>query len=262
LSETQDRIAALQSIPCPRRVQFRSAKTRRYALLAIVGMALLPHNLIGWGLMGAALNEIALVAIGTDVDGRVVERKQTTSKGKTFHYVRLSYQCGGHSHLTSEKAVDLKRWGDLTEGTPVRVRCAESFGGTGADLLDEQGHLEPGWAGIILGAIFWNAMLFVFWYTLVLHHAIAAWLVRSGVPVSGRMVRFDAKSDRSSSGTLRYEYRLPDGHARRGWALLASRADAQRFSMGDELVVLHHPRWPFISCAAAFAPVEVVPPTA
>lgn len=256
MATLHDEVAELARLGLPRRVRFRNPTTLRNAVLMVVVMFIFPHNLIGLGLITLAANQVALLVAGTDVKGRVVERKETHSKGNTYHYVRVAYSFDGEPRTTPEKSVDPRTYEALREGTPVTLRCSERFGNEGAELVDADGHVGAGAGGILFGAVFWNAAMAALWYMLLLRHVLAAWLVRSGVPVVARVESVTSKNAKAQ-GTVRVSF-TSGGRTFRTSVYMVSRSVLDNLQVGEDALAFHHPAFPAVATLAAAAHVEAM----
>jgi hypothetical protein len=234
--------------PVPRRVRMDNS-SGALGCLAGLWLFLTPFILIGVFMPLWAVHKTVVEVLGHDVPGRVQERVRSHQRHGYEWYLRYTYTAGGEEHVAKDKEPDS---GAYPEGGPILVRVSPILPGIDSRIV------APGAAGpselafVWLFAIFWNAILSIFVYMLIVVPILSYQIYRRGEVGVATIVDLTTKTSRDSQGrtdtsyVLTYEYTPvgPDGMA---GALVrdtqnASQREWDKEQIGDDVTVLYWKR--------------------
>ncbi len=221
---------------------------------------ILPHMLVGIGLILALVIKLSLGLFGTRVEGTVMEKTvhEDSESGPT-HHVKFAFTSGGQTcEGKAQVGADVFRSLAREDGIPVvHLPLLPQYLST---YQPPQSRF-PGGTGKILGfALFWNALVGVFVGVLY----IAPWrnkrLLRSGTGAAGRVTnkRMNTDSDGDRTHEVDYTYEA-GGQTLQGRAKVTA-AEFERTQTGAPVSVVYEPGNPRRSQVIEFSEWEVVPP--
>jgi hypothetical protein len=238
--------------PTPRRVRYRDGWATGCGLW-FIRLFILPHTLIGIGILGAALGAtgvyVGVLALGTDCQGAVVKKEERPgSKGKTYRYVDYEYMVAGRVH-TGRVTMSEVDYEQVTVGDRFTVRALESAPQTDpwVRLPGQTPLADVG--GKWLMALFWNGILSIFLWTVYVRPWQVRRLVRRGQPTEG-IVRAATVSINKGTKSyhLTYEYAAPAddllGPTLFTRKMTSTQKAAADVKVGDLVTVLYHPHKP------------------
>jgi len=174
---------------------------------------ILPHMIIGLGLLFTVPLTIAEMFFGQVTQGQII-KKWTTSGKKTNYHIKYEYDVNG-VHRSGERSCSQSEYDAIAD--PSRTQPPPSIEIRGLNIAGRYFHEamlpdESRWGKIgffMFFALFWNGVLSVFVYILW----IAPWrekrLYRWGTPVPGRIYGKHTRSGKSTSYYLDYEFIQP-----------------------------------------------------
>src|SRR6267142_479197 len=231
--------------PLPRPIRRRSGALASGCGLIFGRLFILPHMIVGVGMVFMVPLTIVKVFFGSVSDGRIVS-KWTTSDEGTYYHIKYEYDAHGvhHGGERTCSGSEYDAIGDPRRAQPPPPIQIRSIFVLGRDFHEA---LLPGESGLrsigffLIFALFWNAVLSLFVYFLW----IAPWrtrqLYRWGAPVPGRILSKRISSGEDTTYYLDYEFIQPKFGVLRKQQSVSS----DRFNQANEgqlVTVLCHPR--------------------
>jgi hypothetical protein len=233
---------------------FRRVRTRLGHGCTLWGARLfiLPHMLVGLGLLLAVPAACAWALFGTDHTARVQRVWETRgSKGKISYHAEYAYDLptGARQSQDNVSFETFTRFQNTPPAAnlPVTIRV-RSIGHAPPLFYDTP--LEPGespWAKIgfiFLFAAFWNGILSVFVYQFYVTPWRTRRLFRSGTAAPGTVISKRAGGSKNRTFHVGYQFRTPDGKTRKGESIAAPKDAWDKISTGDPITVLYDPNDP------------------
>ncbi len=227
---------------------------------------LMPHTLVGIGLIGAAIFSILVWLFGTDVPGRINSLDISRGKKSTNFNVHYAYTVEGIDYQGSVSIVEeIYNTLQVGQAYPVRViRAAPSW------MPHPRG---PGSStGMVFMwpfmALFWNGLMSVFlWIAWVAPWRMRS-LLRHGLATAGVILRTETHRGGKGGPIYRvyYGYQAtpldeghvlaePDSFERK---MDVTRADYNEAAIGRVVTVIYHPKNPKRSVIYDFAEYEAI----
>ena len=220
-------------------------------LFTFVHVFLLPHTLVGVGLVGFFLLGVLHLAFGHEQDARVVDvETYMNKKGGTRTTLHFAYDLDGERRMGSQ-GISADLAARYTPSAPLRVKVLALGPFTRADLAGTQGDSSVG--VLLFAALLWNGLMLVFHWTLTFRPLLWRRLVVVGSPVAGRIVGKREVRGRGGGSFVRYEY-APDGQAPRTHEMRVRPADWEQLEPGTPATVLYDPAHPWMSVLYRFGP--------
>lgn len=228
--------------------------------LWLVRLFILPHTLIGFGMLGKAVwSTVSWPVVyfaGSLVEGRIDETTATPNRknNSTAYSARYTFYLGNDAYHR-QTTLSADGYAAVQRGSVVRVRVCRWLPACG-DWPDVPGFSSSNFLSFWGVALFWNGVLSLFFWNLYFVPWREAALVRRGVPVVGRITEFGPSGDKERSHRVRYSYRWPTD----GGELWVGHTDCREtggYSIGDVLTVLIDPRRPSRSLAYALSDFRV-----
>lgn len=228
-------------------------------LIGFQQLFILPHTLVGIGLIGFMIGSWLFLIFGTTVPAQITELKTTRgSKNTTAYEVHFRYQHFGSDHrdsTTVPKAVfDTFHQNDMVE---VKVF---PLPGTKFTQLKYPGAMDSHVVKVMVStgmALFWNGIVSVFLWALYIRPLINRWLVRNGWPAPGRITSKSVSSGKSTSYYVEYQFDLPKEGTQQGKMEVTSDAYSL-VNNGDSVSVLYSTKKPGWNVVYELADYEVV----
>jgi hypothetical protein len=210
---------------------------------------ILPHVLVGLGLLGAVVIAVANPLFGTDADALITEERVSRTKGGYSYQVTYVYDHGGE-RITGHRSFSLGGRSSpsaeehLPPGKIIPVRHI----GTGAlrhDVLLLPG--EDAWKSVPPGlfmAAFWNGIVGIFVYTLWYIPWRTRNLLRWGTAVPGQITRLHTKTGKNTSYHADYAFTMPGGTAHEATMMVSTRELWETLAEGQPVTVLRSPGGP------------------
>jgi hypothetical protein len=241
--------------PPPRVVRHRDGFGAGCGLWAI-RLFILPHMIIGLGMLGTALTTtvqyVRVLVVGVECAGHVVQKTaEKGSKGHVYYSVDYAYPVNGVEHR-GRVSVDQHVYEGLTEGDPVPVRTLESdpeknpwprIGSRSAPM-----EVLVAWGA----ALFWNGIMsFGIWFLYVRPYR-ARRLIRYGEPTVGMIRSWAPQPTKGGMAyKLTYEYPVTDlsglsGTVQTG-TMTTQRKDGADYLPGRPVTVVYDPEKPWRS---------------
>lgn len=246
--------------PLPRMV---SRKKRRTGL-GCVRIFILPHMLVGIGLIVYLLFLAFMAVAGEEVAGRVVAaREGTDDDGDPVYTLEYEYRAGGGEHRGSS-TVSREVYRRLADGGVVRVVTFPPAPGIGSGIAGDSGQ---GMRLLFMSgfALFWNGILSVFVWQLWVAPALHRRLYRFGTAVTGTVKEKRAPAgDASRTHVLHYRFAAGGDAGAPGMVegkMAVRREDYAGVREGDQLTVLYSPVRPRRNILYRFGEYVVVPGT-
>jgi hypothetical protein len=171
-----------------------------------VQLFLLPHTIVGIGMLGWALLQLIVLAFGTTVPGTLYDVSYTRgSKGGYTYHARYEYRFNGTVY-TGKGQISASDYRFASTGQAVQIKLLPMLPETGEVLLIPGGNPRGNGTMMLLMALFWNAFLSVFYIILYGPMWKAKTLVRNGIAVRGRVVDKQIQRGKNTSYLVHYEY--------------------------------------------------------
>lgn len=255
------------NVALPRRVRLRDG-FRAGCALWFVRLFLLPHTLVGIGILCAALWTtgifLAVGVFGSSYDGVIVKKDASRAvKGTKGWYVKYTYTVDGREYAT-EVSVSKERFAEINEGDAITVRALESSPESGP-WPRVPGHwpiTELGGKWII--TLFWNGIMSVFLWNMYVRPWRIRRLVRWGWPTEGIIRDVQMKTGKgSTSYRINYEYAScpvdgSDGQLFSG-KMTSTVKDASYAQTGHLITVLYDPNKPTRSVVYRYSDYRAAP---
>ena len=234
--------------PGPRSIRRRSGVMSGCGLI-FGRLFILPHMIVGIGMLIMAPLTIVKVYFGESTQGVIVKKWITTGEDTNYH-VKYQYDADGVHHggerTCSKSAYDAI--GDPQESeAPVEIRRINVFGVN----MDEA--ILPGESRLgrisfyLLFGFVWNAILSVFVYVLWIHPWRTRQLYRWGKPVPGRICSKRISSGEDMSYYLGFEFIQPKfGMLRTELSVTSDRFMQAREGQLVTVLCYLHKRWPAV----------------
>lgn len=254
--------------PTPRRLAAREG-CGHGCVLWLGRVLLLPHTTVGlyaiYKAVTLTLLDLAVLTSGTVVPGHVTGKHTSPGKGGRVYYtVEFAYVVDGAAYAGSTTP-DADEYAAVAVAQPIEVRVYPPYPAE-ARWPGLPGH-DPGREalGMIVAALFWNAIVFLCWWWVALRPYRQRRLIRWGRPTTA-VVR-EVKSGAGKGGPwyqLRYDYAVEPGGDVSRWRSRKLTLDypksAADVQAGDVLTVLYDPRRPRRHLVYRFADYQAVPP--
>lgn len=201
-------------------------------------LIILPHTLIGMGLIVFVFVVLGWIMAGTDTRGLVIKKFEESDEGKAVYKVRYTFDAGDKAR---EDTTTLERaqWAALTESSPeadarssVRVRYLRIGPWVYSNALGEG---ESVWGALgfaVVFAGFWNGIVFLFVYFLWIAPYRGRRLYKWGQAVPGVIVSIRNSRPRK----VEYEFESA-GQTCRGRMSVSD----GNVSVNEAVTVLHKP---------------------
>ena len=252
--------------PPPRILRRRKGTWQIAAGRWFLRLFMLPHTIIGLGMLASALYLPLLIVFGTDAPGKIDDLTLSSHRGKISYNVRYSYVVNGVAHPNAF-TVSEEEFAGLREGQPCPVRILPILPKT----LPQPRGMREAWKaelGFLAIAAFWNGCLSVFiWITW-----IAPWrakqLVKWGEPVPGTILSKHEIRGKGTSYKISYYFTAHISHAADGFEIYArslsgsmdvSKSDYDAAYEGQPVTVLMSPARPSRSIVYEYSEYEAVP---
>jgi len=222
---------------------------------------ILPHTLVGIGMILYALFLAAILLFGEEVPGRVVDGSQgTDDDGDPLYTVAYTYRVGGTEYRGSS-AVSRETFTRVSDGGVVRVVVFPLAPGVGSSIAGEPGR-GSALLFVVVFAVFWNGILSVFLWQIYVLPYLHKQLFRLGSPVTGTVTKKEvARGKQGDRHVIHYQYAA--GGETAAPSLLSGKmvVPKEGFGLvaeGDQLTVLYAPRRPSRSLLYRWGEYEVV----
>lgn len=243
--------------PLPRMVR----RKKRRSGIGCVRVFIIPHTLVGIGLIVYVLFLAAMTLAGEEVTGRVVSaREGTDDDGDPTYVLEYTYRADGGEYRGSS-SVSRETFRRVSDGGVVRVVTFPPAPGIGAGIAGDTAN-GRNLLFLTLFALFWNGILSVFVWQSWVAPAIHRRLYRVGTPSTGTVTAKKVVSGEDSvTHTVRYRFPLGGDASAPGMAegkMAVRDAEYGLLREGDEVTVLYLPRRPSASTLYRFGEYEVV----
>jgi hypothetical protein len=219
---------------------------------------ILPHTLVGIGVILIFLSKVSLGLFGTKVEARLVEK--TTSlgtKGRTSYQVRFSF-AANHERSEGSSQVPRSAYDALPEQGRVPIIYLSVAPQYFSDYLAPNETFPAGTWALLGFALFWNAVVGVFVYAIYIGPWLRKRLVIFGSEAEGKVTTKHIRS--GSKGGLIYEIRY--NYEVQGETFSGKESTMKPLfdtsHEGDSISVTFDPKKPKRALAVAFSEWEVV----
>ncbi len=225
---------------------------------------ILPHTLVGIGVIGLALASAILALFGTDTTATVTKAyTSTSSKGSVSYHLEYVYQAGGRDHTKSQSVsratYDAIRPPGELEGTPSSIRVRYLRLGSWSDqVLLENGGAWRRMGGLLFFALFWNGILSVFLYLAWVKPIRQRLLVKYGDVTAGTILSSRKRQGKSISYYVTFRFRNPETGADLEREVdIQGEAHYQSAVEGRKVTVIYSPRNPKRALIYELSPYQV-----
>jgi hypothetical protein len=194
--------------PAPRKVKARPGHALAEGCARFM---ILPHFVVGIGVILALIFQLNWMAFGWYVPGEVTGSHQTTSKKSTSYFIDYRFSVQDQEHTGSQRVSleTMKGYGNIQGLPPEQKAVRVKYFGMGAWNQSGLPDHASGWAFIgfltLFGA-FWNAITWIFVYILWVKPIIIKRLYVHGESVSGKVLSKEIKKGKSASYEVKYEF--------------------------------------------------------
>src|SRR5688572_30797451 len=253
----------------PRRLRRRNGPEATGCGLWFLRLFILPHTLIGLGLIGWVFVNFALLVAGTSTDAQVIAK--STGRGKNEQTYVVEYVFGENNRFHDKTSVNRAVYQRIalpdgkvqvekdTSAPPPTIPIRYLSAG---DLHYSQSRLGTGIWGVLgfslVFATFWNAILSIFFYMAWIGPFVGNKLYRSGTVARGKITKKRVISGRPRRVKLTYEFETDSGQQVTSTmtAGQASRAESEAY-VGQVVTVLYSPDRPNKSVLYEYGNYEV-----
>jgi hypothetical protein len=220
---------------------------------------ILPHTLVGIGLVGAVLVMALASLFGTETTGYVTRTRTGSSKGHTTYTVEYRYD-GATPGLTDSSSVSAAVYGSLqrAKGAPAAEVQVSHFelGPIQISRLPEEQTASGALGFLSLFAVGWNSMLGIFlWQLGVVPHRHKQ-LIKLGTPTPGQVTSKRTTRGKSTRYYVSYAYETARGE--RLEKEMSTRGELwARVEEGATVTVLYRPDKPALSVVYELGTYEV-----
>jgi hypothetical protein len=173
---------------------------------------ILPHTLIGIGVVLYLIFVLLWALLGADIPGTVIGSYIShSSKHGDSYYLKYRYQAGGETKRDSD-SVSLDMYERYQSGNGVNVPVTVHYFGIGSlhrAGLREGGSLWKRFGGLVFWAAFWNSIMFAFIYQFWVKPLRVRWLYRHGDTVPGTLTKKRVRTGKSTSYYVSYAFNPP-----------------------------------------------------
>jgi hypothetical protein len=199
--------------PPPRRVHGRLGGN-----LWFIRIFIMPHVLIGIGVVGYLIFLLIWRMFGTDFPATVTDAKVShSSKHGDSYVLYYRFEAGGQTRLDSDTVgwsiyQTYQNQARDQSGPPVTVRYL-SLGPLHHSKLLESGSLWAEVGFLVLWAAFWNGVLSIFVYAIWIKPIRARLLYKYGSSTSGKLLHKRVRTGKSTAYYVGYRFNDPaSGH--------------------------------------------------
>jgi hypothetical protein len=214
----------------------------------------IPHLWVGIGMITAAIWQITFPFVDRPVTGTVTElgSSYSSKNQRTTYSVTAAYEIDDlYDSVTYP--VSQNEQAALHKGDSVPLRAAVIFGMTSARAKNATD------APVLVPfALFWNSIMGVFIYMLVILPVLQWWLLRRGVRVLGTVTNITRTTGKGASVIVAYEYTSDAGERCESNMKISPKDFDESVTLGGSVVVHHHPTHPRWSVLPAFCAYDIV----
>jgi hypothetical protein len=204
---------------------------------------IVPHFLVGVGILLASLTLVATALVGTRATGHVIGERVTigSKKNGNSYVVEYAYPTPSGEAMGSE-TVSI---GSLSQPTAAdRKVVGQSIEvrhlGAGNYRVSVPASTSAGAPAVMLGfALFWNTFVGLFVWMLWVAPLRQRWLYRHGVPAPGTVVSKRTRQGKAVSHEVSYSFELPGGTVKQGTVQGVPKKIWETLQVGDRVTVLH-----------------------
>lgn len=247
-----------QTLGLPPR-QIRSRKHAGFIGLIFVRLFILPHTLLGLGLLLLLLSKFTLAIFGQQSEARVLKKTtQAGSKGGATYKVAYSFT-HNVTEYSGNSQIDQAIYQQLRESRSIPIVYLSFLPQYVSDYR-EPGHFFPANTGsFFLIAIFWNGVVGVFIYVLYIDPWRRKQLIRHGTAAMGRIEAMSIQ--RGSKGAARYmvNYSYEVENQRHEASISTTREQYEAHQIGESVAITYDPVKPKRSVPVDLSPWELAP---
>lgn len=228
----------LRGVPLPPR---EVARWRGLAVpLRCALFLLIPHVWVGFFFVWMFVTTCALALDGQERQATVTHREYVQSqKGGDSCQIDYVYSDEGGRHADSG-SLDARAYDLYPRDAKISIRSIRILGRSQSDLVGSGG--ASIW-GLAFAMLFWNGIMFLFFYAVCLSPLRQRRLLRDGQAVMGRITGKKVRKGKSAAYELTYIYPRPDGYAQTR-TMDVRKSDYDLANAGDEVLVFYNPSRP------------------
>lgn len=221
------------------------------SLLGVPLAFVLPHTLIGLGLIGGVVFLSLFIGLGTERTARVVSVTQSTYKGRPSWQLTYEYENDGRR---------FEGHGAYSAPPPFAPTAPFPVHAFNLGPLEQSQPVDQFTPFVLFGAIafclFWNGILFTFHYNFWIRPLRWRRLVREGQPHRALLTSKREFGGRGKSWLVHYRYEL-DLQSFEG-KMTVRKEDFATAEVGAAVTVLVNPERPKQSVLYAYCPWKVI----
>jgi hypothetical protein len=245
------------SIPPPRRVRQRG----KVSTQLVRKLLLVPHALVGAGMLAYTIFLVSLVGFGTTGRGEITAKRVRVNRDSTF-VVEFSYEVHGRRYIQSASLPEAE-FAQTSNGDSIGVRFNALVPGLGSFLAseDRSGQLIL----LISFTLFWNGIFGTFAWFLVVKPSRRRRLVVNGIGVTGKITAKEFfRHGAGGTAVVRFTYLVEElrSSAAKEYTgrMVVQPSEAEVLNEGDDTVILYDRRAPARSVIYVLSGFEIVPP--
>lgn len=231
--------------------------------LGCMRLLMIPHLLIGIGILAYTLFLATLVFFGETVEGTVTGTSSTSDDDGTSYSLDYAFRYDFTTYA-GQSTVSQGMYETAKEGDAVRVRVHPLFPEWGSHLDDlDETELELPFLAVF--TLFWNAIMAVFVWIAYVHPARLRSLLRYGAVAEGHIASREMRSGKKTTWTIRFRF-VPMGSsvATPGvpvdGTMSVGRGDYEHANEGNHVTVVYDARKPSRCVVYDYAPYEIRTP--
>jgi hypothetical protein len=232
----------------------RSVRSTTRSALGCIRIFILPHLLVGIGLIWALILMTLTALLGTDTLGRVTELSATRgSKGGTSYTVAFEFTHGLESYK-GRNSIPPAQFQGLAKGMDIAVRYLPLLPNYSASAKPVGASVWQGTGRMLGFTLFWNGILSIFVWLAWVQPYRQKKLLEKGDSTDADVLEVQAVGSRSTHRRVKAAYTVNGIHyERQFWALREPSAD---LAAGDRITLYYDPRNPKRACSELFTAWE------
>lgn len=240
----------------PRKIKTRS-RAGMFGLI-FARLFILPHTVVGLGMLLLLFSKIILALIGSHTEARVLEKTtQHGAKSSVTYKVAYSFTHGVADYSGSTQ-IDQKAYQRLRDGGPVPIVYLSFAPQYVSDYQDPHQRFPANTGFLLFIALFWNGIVAIFVYVLYIDPWRRKQLIIHGMEVPGQIQA--KRLQRGAKGGTRHvvDYTYTVQGQLRHASITTTRAQHEACQEGDTLAIAYDPLKPQRSVPVDLSPWELV----
>jgi len=232
-------------------------------LFGCVHLFILPHTLIGIFLFLFPIHSLLVVLFGITVPGHITGKRigHSSKTNKPYYHANYEYKVGGESYSGSMDPSQ-SEYASLEIESPVNVRVLPLTPGINSRIVTAAGIKASDIPGVFLMMLFWNGILSIFWWGLLIKPLRDRKLVIEGTACLGVILDKKMTGGKTTTYSIAYRFEPGAGSMIRTETITGKMAirskDWDAVRQGDPVTVLYDPTKPKRNIAYDFADYKAI----